>query len=135
MGKVNLGHVDHVEAYEFRDVLWLLGKGRNPMLGWKNWFQPVKIRPGFFEFLQECPDTVTGSWTPFKVLNAFESRNEREVTIRKLVGGKPFIEVVSVCKASPVSIDAFSELWPPNAPANLPPAFAAKVAGATRYRF
>jgi hypothetical protein len=123
MGKINLGHVDYIEAYEFRDVLWLLGRGTNPTLGWKSWFQPVKIRPGVFEFLQETPDGATiGSLTPFKVLNAFQSRDEQEVAVRKLVGGKPVIEMISVRKASPVPADAFSQLWPPNAPEEVPPA-------------
>jgi hypothetical protein len=136
MGKINLGHVDHFEAYEFRDVLWLLGRGTNPTPGWKSWFQPVKIRRSVFEFMQEAPDgSVIGVLTPFKVLNAFQSHGEEEVAIRKLVGGKPVVEMISVRKASPVAADAFSQLWPPNAPEDLPPSFvAAEDAGTTRYR-
>lgn len=136
MGKISLGHVDHFEAYEFRDVLWLLGRGTNPTPGWKSWFQPVKIRPGVFEFMQEAPDgAVSGPLMPFKVLNAFQSRGEEQVAIRKLVAGKPVIEMITVRKASPVAADAFSQLWPPNAPEDLPASFAAaNDAGAARYR-
>jgi len=137
MGKISLGHADYLAVYEYRDVLWLLGTGMNPAPGWKSWFQPVKNHPGVFEFMQESPDSaVIESLTPFKVLNAFQSRHEEEVMICKLVGGKPIIETICVCKASPVAADAFSQLWPPNAPGDLPPSFAtAKDAGATHYKF
>ena len=136
MGKINLGNVEYVEAYEFRDVLWLLGRGTNPTPGWKSWFQPVKLRPGTFEFLQESPvDVAIGALAPFKVLNAFESRDEEKVTVCKLVDGKPVVETISVRKASPVAADAFSQLWPPNAPEHLPPSFtAAKASRASHYR-
>jgi hypothetical protein len=42
--------------------------------------------------------------------------------------------MISVRKASPVAADAFSQLWPPNAPEDLPPSFVAENAGTTRYR-
>ena len=136
MGKINLGYVEHIEAYEFRDVLWLVGRGTNPTPGWKSWFQPVKIRPGAFEFLQEAPvGDAAGPLAHFKVLNAFECRDEEKVAVCKLVDGKPVIETITVRKASPVAADAFSQLWPPNAPEHLPPSFAAaKGSRATGYR-
>ena len=102
------------------------GKGDKSHAGLEELVSTGQSSSGTFEFLQEAPvGDAIGPSAPFKVLNAFECRDKEKVAVCKLVDGKPVIETISVRKASPVAADAFSQLWPPNAPEHLPPSFAA----------
>lgn len=97
-----LGHLDHITAFEFVHHLWLGGNGTNPTSGWANWIEPIRM-PNAYEFQQQPPSgPALQIVVPFKVLGVFPATGAKEVTMRHLVDGKPADVRIHVHAASPI---------------------------------
>src|SRR4051794_5201276 len=110
-----LGHLDHIDAFEFAHYLCLLGHGTNPTLGWINWFAPIEAMPNTYEFLQQPPTgTVLQVVLPFEITGAFASNGVKEIVVRQQLNGKPTDTRVQVRPISKFEKDALSALMSPS---------------------
>jgi hypothetical protein len=104
-----LGHLDHIDAFEFAHYLCLLGCGTNPTLGWVNWFAPIEGMPNTYEFLQRPPTgTVLQVVMPFEITGAFASNGVKEIVVRRQANGKPIDTRIQVRPISQFEEDSLS---------------------------